>query len=129
MKKIIMMICMVAMVVLPMIAAEPTLVKLNVKGMHCSGCENKVKQVLNDIEGVTTTESVSADAGNAVITIDKSVTSEAKVVAQLAQKTGYEVSVIGSNTTKSCPSTCTKSKSKNKCCTSGQTAPACTPKK
>lgn len=123
------MICMIAWIALPIIANEPALVKLSVKGMHCSGCENKVKQVLKDIDGVTATQSVSADAGSAVITIDKNVTTEAKVATTLAEKTGYEVSIVGNNSTKSCSETCTKPKSKTKCCTSGQNSPACTPKK
>jgi copper chaperone CopZ len=129
MKRSILMICLVVWAALPIIASEPSLVKLNVKGMHCTGCENKVKQALKDIDGVTATQSVSADAGSAVITIDKNVTTEAKVATILAEKTGYVVSIVGDNTTKSCSQSCTKSKSKTKCCSSGQNSPACTPKK
>lgn len=112
------------------LAGQPAQVKLNVKGMHCSGCENKVKQALSGIDGVTATKSVSADAGSAEITIDKSVTTEEKVATQLAEKTGYEVNIVGANSSSSCPkSSCSKSNNKNKCCTSGATSPACTPNK
>lgn len=103
-------------------ATDNAILHLNVKGMHCAGCENKVKQVLNSIDGVVSTQSVSYDSGTANITIDKDIISEEALVSKLAESTGYEVALVKPEGT-----TCSKGK-KSSCCQSGQKTPACTPK-
>lgn len=61
---------------------------LNVKGMMCGGCENRVQNVIKDIEGV---ENVKADhnTGKVTITLNKDV--ETKVIVETIEDIGYEV--------------------------------------
>jgi copper chaperone CopZ len=101
-------------------AGEPIQAKvnLNVKGMKCGGCEAKVKNILKDIDGVVSTEEVSAEKGAVAITIDKSKTSESAVASALADKSGYDVTVVSNGVQ-------TKGNSKAACCTKGQTKAAC----
>ena len=40
---------------------------IKVNGMHCSGCENRIKNVLSDIEGV---EEVKANYQDGVVTVN-----------------------------------------------------------
>ena len=42
-------------------------IKLNVEGMVCTGCENRVKNVLSDIEGI---EKVEANHENGTVYIE-----------------------------------------------------------
>lgn len=84
-------------------------VDLKVVGMHCGGCESKVKAVLQNIDGVNEVKTVSATENNAILTYDPSKVSESELVKNLSEKTGYEVSVntsAGTNCTKgtkTCP--------------------------
>lgn len=107
-------------------AGEPNQVKvnLNVKGMKCGGCESKVKSVLGDMEGVVSTEEVSSAKGTVTLTIDKTKTSEKAVAVALADKTGYDVSVVANGVAVE-----TKGNEKAACCTKGQTKAACESKK
>jgi copper chaperone len=107
-------------------AGEPNQVKvnLNVKGMKCGGCESKVKSVLGDMEGVVSTEEVSSAKGSVTLTIDKTKTSEKAVAAALADKTGYDVTVVANGVAVE-----TKGNEKAACCTKGQTKAACESKK
>ena len=61
---------------------------LNVKGMMCGGCENRVKKSLEDIEGI---ESVKADhkTGKVVIMLNKFVLEE--TIKEILEDIGYEV--------------------------------------
>ncbi|MCI8621865.1 MAG: heavy-metal-associated domain-containing protein [Clostridia bacterium] len=61
---------------------------LNVKGMMCGGCENRVKKSLEDIEGI---ESVKADhkTGKVVIMLNKFVLEE--TIKETLEDIGYEV--------------------------------------
>ncbi len=101
-------------------AGEPDQAKvnLNVKGMKCGGCEAKVKNILKDIEGVVSTEEVSSEKGAVAITIDKSKISESAVASALADKSGYDVTVVSNGVQ-------TKGNPKAACCVKGQTKAAC----
>ena len=107
-------------------AGEPNQAKvnLNVKGMKCGGCEAKVKNVLGDMEGVVSTEEVSSAKGSVTLTIDKTKTSEKAVAAALADKTGYDVTVVANGAPVE-----VKGNEKAACCTKGQTKAACESKK
>jgi copper chaperone CopZ len=84
-------------------------VDLKVVGMHCGGCESKVKTVLQNIEGVNEVKTVSATENKATLTYDPKKVSESELVKNLSEKTGYQVSVntsAGTNCTKgtkTCP--------------------------
>ncbi len=61
---------------------------INVKGMVCSGCENRVKNALMNINGV---KSVLADysTGKVIISASDEVTKE--VLAKKIEDIGFEV--------------------------------------
>ena len=61
---------------------------LNVKGMACGGCENRIQNVLKNIEGV---ENVIADhnTGKVTISLNKNVTRE--TLKEIIEDIGYEV--------------------------------------
>lgn len=61
---------------------------LNVKGMMCGGCENRIQNVVKDIEGV---ENVKADhnTGKVRITLNKNI--EKEVISETIEDIGYEV--------------------------------------
>lgn len=65
---------------------------INVQGMMCNGCENRVINVLKNIEGV---ENVLADhtSGKVTITSNKEVSKE--VIKEKIEDLGYEI--IGEN--------------------------------
>ncbi len=100
------------------IFAKSTL-NLDVKGMHCGGCETKFKSIATGINGVSEVTSVSSANGKAVIVYDEKLISDKKLVAELASKTGYSVSASTSTGTVAVTGT------PNGCCAKGQGAPAC----
>ena len=100
------------------IFAKSTL-NLDVKGMHCGGCEAKFKSTATGIAGVTEVTSVSAANGKAVIVYDEKLISDKKLVAELASKTGYNASASTSTGTVAVTGT------PSGCCAKGQGAPAC----
>lgn len=61
---------------------------LNVKGMMCEGCENRVKNAIKNLEGV---EDVTADfkTGKVIITAKENITQEE--IRELIKDIGYEV--------------------------------------
>lgn len=61
---------------------------LNVKGMMCEGCENRVQNVLGNIDGV---ERVNADykTGKVSISLNKEV--EQSIFEKAIDDIGYEV--------------------------------------
>lgn len=101
-------------------AGEGQQVNLNVKGMKCGGCEAKVKSTLKDIKGVVSTEEVNSEKGSVTVTIDKSAISEEALAAALADKTGYDVSVVANS-----EAVKVKGNEKAACCAKGQTKAAC----
>ncbi len=78
------------------VVAKFAALTLNVKGMTCGGCENKVKAALSGIDGVVETQKVSAEANSAVLTFDPAITSSEVIVKSLSEKTGYAISVVKS---------------------------------
>ncbi len=61
---------------------------LNVKGMMCSGCENRVKNAIKNLEGV---EKAEADykTGKVVITANDAINPEQ--FKEIIEDIGYEV--------------------------------------
>lgn len=102
------------------VAGEPNQAKvnLNVKGMKCGGCEAKVKNILNNIDGVVSTEEVSSEKGFVAITIDKNKISETAVASALADKSGYDVTIAGKTEE-------VKGNPKAACCVKGESKAAC----
>lgn len=97
-------------------------VNLQIKGMKCGGCESKVKSILKDVNGVVSTESISAADGAAVLIIDTKKTSEKEVAAVLADKSGYDVKVVSGGSSK------TIQGNKKAACCSGAAKSSCTAK-
>ncbi len=62
---------------------------LNVSGMTCTGCENRIERTLKDLDGV---RHVNADhhAGAVTVMLDEGQTDEAAVRGRIEQ-VGYEV--------------------------------------
>ena len=61
---------------------------LNVKGMMCEGCENRIKNVVKNIDGV---EEVVADHNTGKVTITLSKDIEKENIAEAIDDIGYEV--------------------------------------
>lgn len=96
-----------------------TTLNLNVKGMHCGGCEVKFKSKAQEIKGVTEVNAVSASNNSATLVYDSKQTSPEKIVSALAEQTGYTISV---NTSAGEVSATGKPAG---CCMSGQSNPSC----
>ncbi len=61
---------------------------INVKGMVCTGCENRVKNALNSIEGV---EQVEASYKTGLVKVLASENIERKVMEDTIIDIGFEV--------------------------------------
>ena len=61
---------------------------INVKGMVCGGCENRVKNALGEIEGV---EKVEADYKTGTVKILTNENIERKVMEDVIEDIGFEV--------------------------------------
>ncbi len=61
---------------------------INVKGMVCGGCENRVKNALGEIEGV---EKVEADYKTGIVKILTNENIERKVMEDVIEDIGFEV--------------------------------------
>lgn len=61
---------------------------LKVNGMMCGGCENRVKNAIQNIDGV---ESVTADhnTGKVVVTTNKEVSEN--IIIETLEDIGYEI--------------------------------------
>lgn len=61
---------------------------LKVEGMHCTGCENRVKNALETIEGI---EEVKADhtLGEVVVSVSKEVSMDE--IKSVIEDLGFEV--------------------------------------
>ena len=66
---------------------------LDVDGMTCMGCENKVKAVLGSLDGVVETKKVCSESDKAVLTYDPEVITEEEIIEALVAKTGYKIVV------------------------------------
>ena len=96
-----------------------SILNLNVKGMHCSGCEVKFKSAAADVNGIKEVTSISADNGTAVISFDEKVITAEKVVQELASKSGFSVSATTGAGVSSAEGKPTG------CCMKGQHNPSC----
>ena len=45
-------------------------IKLEIEGMHCTGCSNRLEKVLNNIEGVTSAQ-VNFNEKSAIVNFDE----------------------------------------------------------
>lgn len=63
-------------------------IKIKVRGMHCSGCENRIKKVLELLDEV---ESVSASSseGEVIVTLNKEINLE--LIKEQIEDLGFEV--------------------------------------
>ena len=63
-------------------------IKLNVEGMVCTGCENRVKNVLSDIKGI---EKVEANHENGTVYIETNSEVDMKEVKEAIENLGFDV--------------------------------------
>ena len=63
-------------------------IKLNVEGMTCGGCENRIKNALSEIEGV---ESVVASHETKEVTITLNAEVEEDILKETITDLGFEV--------------------------------------
>ncbi len=63
-------------------------IKIKVKGMHCSGCENRVKKVLELLDEV---ESVSASSSEGEVTIILNKEINLEIIKEQIEDLGFEV--------------------------------------
>lgn len=63
-------------------------IKLNVEGMTCSGCENRIKNALSEIEGV---ESVAASHETKEVNVILSDEVDKKIIKETITDLGFEV--------------------------------------
>ncbi len=63
-------------------------IKLNVEGMTCGGCENRIKNALSEIEGV---ESVTANHETKEVTITLNAEVEEDTLKETINDLGFEV--------------------------------------
>lgn len=61
---------------------------LKVNGMMCEGCENRVQNVLGEIDGV---EKVVANHKDGTVTITSNVEIDENVIKEKIEDIGYEV--------------------------------------
>ena len=61
---------------------------LEVKGMMCEGCENRIKNVVKNIEGVKDVEA-DHNTGKVIITLNNKV--EKSTISEAINDIGYEV--------------------------------------
>lgn len=103
--------------------------KLNVKGMGGSCCENSFKAKAEKLEGVIQVSGVSASSKSAVIEYDAAKTNENEIISKLTKQTGYTIvattSDAGSNVA---PKSCCSKPGATKCATT-ETGKNCTKSK
>jgi len=63
--------------------------KIQISGMHCSGCVERLTKVFNNLEGVRSAE-VSLEDGQAEVTFDEDQTGVSQM-KQVIRDAGYEV--------------------------------------
>ena len=61
---------------------------LNIKGMMCGGCENRVKNALMEIDGI---ENVTADHNTGIITITSNKEVSKEIIKDVIENIGFEV--------------------------------------
>lgn len=63
-------------------------IKIKVKGMHCAGCENRIKnslELLDEVESIT----ASSSEGEVVVTLNKEI--DLEVIKYKIEDLGFEV--------------------------------------
>ena len=63
-------------------------INLKVKGMMCGGCENRVKNALENIEGV---EKATADRNTGNVNVIFNDTTTKEVIEETIEDIGYEI--------------------------------------
>lgn len=63
-------------------------IKIKVKGMHCSGCENRIKKVLELLDEVESA-SASSSEGEVIVTLNKEINLE--LIKEQIEDLGFEV--------------------------------------
>ena len=63
-------------------------IKLNIEGMHCTGCSSRLEKVLNNTDGVESA-TVSFEKKQAIITYNESQT-DIEQIKQIIQDTGFK---------------------------------------
>lgn len=63
-------------------------INLKVKGMMCSGCENRVKNALKDIEGI---DKVNADHTTGIVSVSCDNKVDKKIIEETIEDIGYEI--------------------------------------
>lgn len=63
--------------------------EFNIKGMHCSGCENTIKTNVKEIKGVKTVEA-SFKENKAIVSFDSLQTNEIAILSAI-EDAGYKV--------------------------------------
>lgn len=63
-------------------------ISLKIKGMKCTGCENRVKKALQTIKGV---EEVSASFESGIVTLNAKEEIEKDLVTQKIENLGFEI--------------------------------------
>ena len=61
---------------------------IKVNGMHCSGCENRIKNVLSDIEGV---EEVKANYKDGIVTVNANENIDVSILNEKIEDLGFNV--------------------------------------
>lgn len=67
---------------------------IKVNGMHCEGCEKRIKNALEDIRGV---KEVEADYKKGIVIIDAKSKIDNKVIEEAIEDLGFEVKDIKNN--------------------------------
>lgn len=64
---------------------------IKVKGMHCEGCEKRIKNALGDIKGV---KKVEADYKKGIVTVEAKSKIDDKTIEGTINDLGFEVEEI-----------------------------------
>ncbi len=63
-------------------------IELNIKGMMCGGCENRVKNALENIDGI---EKAIADHTTGIVKVTCNDTVDKKVIEDTIEDIGFEI--------------------------------------
>lgn len=63
-------------------------VKLNIEGMHCTGCSTRLEKVLNNVDGVESAK-VSLEEKKADIKYDETQVSEKELI-EVVEEAGFK---------------------------------------
>lgn len=66
-------------------------IKINVEGMHCISCENRIKQVLSKIENVL---SVDASYIDEIVTVKYKNNINVNLIKEAIKELGFEIKEI-----------------------------------